>query len=317
LKARNERIFVGETAAVEIVVRNTYPLFYPYVSLSEINFGNILRSSFAPAESKVLVKELSPRRYGVYRLGPLNIEIRDGFQLFSYSRDTGKCAEIRAYPKLIPIQSLHLEARQQFGTIPVNDRIYEDYTSISDTRKYRYGDNLKRIHWKTSAKKGELYVKNYEQLADNTMSIFLDRFEGNYGDALVDEKAMEYCVSLFKYYLELNIPTKVVTATAVVEGRNIHQFTELLDKLILLEPKEEIKVSAVLKDFVETSQYGDSLTVITPYADFELVDRLSACKAKGCGVVVFVVTREKDVIKYSDVLTFLNDNGIYARCISA
>ena len=53
-------------------------------------------------------------------------------------------------------------------------RDIENSIFIKDIRKYKIGDSLKRIHWKVSAKYGELYTKNYEMYSNEEYNIFLD-----------------------------------------------------------------------------------------------------------------------------------------------
>src|SRR5690606_40724979 len=55
-----------------------------------------------------------------------------------------------------------LRCRQPFGRVPTRLRAHQDPTSIADVRPMVPGDSPRFIHWKASARRGELHVKEFE-----------------------------------------------------------------------------------------------------------------------------------------------------------
>lgn len=315
LEIEKDRLTVGEETIIRLTVKNTYPVFYPYVTISESFLGLMLDSTLHPLENRVVDKKFVPVRYGVYRLGPIKVDVKDGFRIFTYSQNIKEYVKIKVYPGLIPLKNLQLKAHQQFGRITVNDQMYEDYTSIADIRKYVSGDSLKKIHWRTSAKKAELYVKKFDQLADNAMSIFFDRYERHYIDEKIDEMAMECCASLIRYCFDMGIPVQVITSRNVIEAKGFYQFTDVMDQIILLEPKEDVKISDVIKSHEGVSYTGNSISIITPNLDTDLINRLMFLKAKGFGVILFLICRAEKIPKNLNDITFLNSSGINVKTL--
>lgn len=310
LKNEKNCIVVGEEITLTLTVKNMYPIFFPYVVVQEEFLGLKWESSLHPLEKKMVTSKFAADRYGVYPVGNIKIEVKDGFDIFAYSRNVEQLIKIKVYPKLISLENLYFRAYQPFGKIAVNDRIYEDYTSINDIRRYTYGDSLKKIHWKTSAKKAELYVKRFDQLADNDVSIFFDRYKNHYMDKVIDEKAMECCASLVKYCMDLNIGVRVITSRSTIEAKNSYQFTEIMDQLILLEPDEDIKVSDIIRNRKDVSYTGNSIMIITPNLDRELVNRIMLLRGKSFGVMIFLICWSGDVSKNSEIIDFLSRNGV-------
>ena len=83
----------------------------------------------------------------------------------------------------------------------------ENSIFIKDIRKYKIGDSLKRIHWKVSAKYGELYTKNYEMYFNEEYNIFLDMnneiYKQENGD-IIEEYTVEFLISFCKYLIDNN-----------------------------------------------------------------------------------------------------------------
>ena len=89
----------------------------------------------------------------------------------------------------------------------------EDYTSPEDTRAYIPGDALKRVHWKLSARRGELTVRRYETPAPPDTLILMDNarlgaVEGD-GDRVLRDLLCETCAAVADLQLKDASPVRV------------------------------------------------------------------------------------------------------------
>lgn len=75
-------------------------------------------------------------------------------------------------PRPFPLAPLHFLSGEEGRALP--NRVTEDLSAPADTRAYRSGDALKRIHWKLSARKRELIVRRFESPAPPDTLILLD-----------------------------------------------------------------------------------------------------------------------------------------------
>ncbi|MEC7564437.1 MAG: DUF58 domain-containing protein [Planctomycetota bacterium] len=119
-------------------------------------------------------------RRGVYELGPLFIETRFPFGLIRarvYQRERESLVVCPQLGKLTPqwrrvIESDHLGLSGSFSR---QGRSEGDYYAM---RQWRSGDSTRWIHWRTTARLGELMVRQYEQQRDRAVGIVLDLWDG-------------------------------------------------------------------------------------------------------------------------------------------
>ncbi len=78
------------------------------------------------------------------------------------------------YPLVAPIESFGLPPRHPFGERATPRRLLEDPLRIAGVREYALGDDPRRIHWKATARAGELRSKIYEQSHQYRLFLLLD-----------------------------------------------------------------------------------------------------------------------------------------------
>jgi uncharacterized protein (DUF58 family) len=72
--------------------------------------------------------------------------------------------------------------------VKVSNRIYEDPTRISGVREYVPGDPMNRIHWKASARTGQLYSKTVEPSSVLGATLILDLHRDSYAPERFEER---------------------------------------------------------------------------------------------------------------------------------
>jgi uncharacterized protein (DUF58 family) len=109
-----------------------------------------------------LLYQLTPTRRGYYQLGPLVLETGDLFGLHRRYRVATDPHFLVVMPKVIPLAGYEVSSKRPIGEVRMSYRLYEDPTRISGVRAYEQGDSLNRIHWRATARTGELHSKVYE-----------------------------------------------------------------------------------------------------------------------------------------------------------
>ena len=61
-----------------------------------------------------------------------------------------------------PLAGYDIASRRPIGEIRIQHRLYEDPTRIAGVRRYEAGDPLNRVHWRATARTGQLHSKVYE-----------------------------------------------------------------------------------------------------------------------------------------------------------
>jgi uncharacterized protein (DUF58 family) len=125
---------------------------------------------------------LTPPRRGVFRIGPLAVAYSDPFGLAVGFMTVGGKDELIVTPHVteLPQSGVWLEAPDGAARL-----VQASGVGNSDdlmTREYRRGDALRRVHWRASARHGELMVRQEEQRAYPEATIVIDTREGGYSD---------------------------------------------------------------------------------------------------------------------------------------
>jgi uncharacterized protein (DUF58 family) len=136
---------------------------------------------------------------GYYQIGPLLMESGDVFGLHRRHRVETEPVYLTVYPRVVTLSGYDIASRRPIGDVRLTHRLYEDPTRISGVRPYESGDPINRVHWRATARTGELHCKTYEPTSLAGSSILLDFHEGSYpqrGEPIRSELAVTAAVSL-------------------------------------------------------------------------------------------------------------------------
>ncbi|MCW2803818.1 MAG: hypothetical protein JWN06_2035 [Propionibacteriaceae bacterium] len=131
---------------------------------------------------------------GRFRTGPLMVRTTDPFGLVRLDRQFVATSEVLVTPEIVPLPVMRTaggagstgEARpHRIGVVGQDDAL---------VREYRQGDDVRRIHWRSTARWGDLMVRREEQALDPSASILLDsRSTAHAGRGI--NNSMEWAIS--------------------------------------------------------------------------------------------------------------------------
>lgn len=163
-----------------------------------------------PARGEVVAAfQISAKHRGVFEIGVTSISRYDALGLFRVKQRHDATCRLTVMPLVHPLESLPLIPAIPDATAQTVRHDDEDYTSVSDLRKYQPTDPYKKIHWKMTAKRGELISKNFEATQKTSAIFYLDNspIAASSEFVLAAEDAMlEALVSAAKYCTELAYP---------------------------------------------------------------------------------------------------------------
>jgi uncharacterized protein (DUF58 family) len=183
----NTTLHQGEETDIEVKITNDRGWPIPWIFIEDkypADFPRIGDNSrlaiLMPGRSITLKYKLTCPRRGYHRIGPLMMESGDLFGLQKRFR-TGKQQDyVSVLPTVAYIETFNVAARRPQGPIRISNRIYQDPTRIMGAREYIPGDPLNRIHWKASARTGQLFSKINEPSSVLGGTLILDLNEGSY-----------------------------------------------------------------------------------------------------------------------------------------
>jgi len=131
--------------------------------------------------------ELHPPRRGVYEIGPLVIEHEDPFGMARSTIAVGGTDRLVVVPAIVDLPAGGPALSDGEGTAQLVQRRVTGNDDDLTTREYRTGDALRRVHWRASARRGELMVRQEEHRSHPDARIILDTRLTGYGDVEVDD----------------------------------------------------------------------------------------------------------------------------------
>ncbi|MFZ6005988.1 MAG: DUF58 domain-containing protein [Actinomycetota bacterium] len=173
------RVQVGTTTRVELSVRNTRASRTPVLRLRDPVSGtrgaDLLVSPLGRGERTVAAYRLPTQRRGLLRVGPLEVVVGDPFGLTNLATRAAPAVEVTVFPHVDEIEPLPYTTGHDplAGARQPNSlgRSGEDFYAL---RPYAVGDDLRRIHWPSSARHDELLVRQSELPWQGRTTVLLD-----------------------------------------------------------------------------------------------------------------------------------------------
>jgi uncharacterized protein (DUF58 family) len=111
----------------------------------------------------------------VFALGPYDVRMGDPFGIFTARQVYAKRREILVYPPLAPLPPHLLPHRSAQGERrPLYQPLAAQTMEAYSTRPYQPGDPLRHVHWRTTARRGETFVRLFEPEAASSVWLLPD-----------------------------------------------------------------------------------------------------------------------------------------------
>ncbi len=111
---------------------------------------------------------------GRYRVGPVTLRLRDPFGLAEVTRSFDQVDELVVTPIVHPLPTVRLTGEWAGLGESTRRSVASSGEDDAATREYRLGDDLRRIHWRSTARRGELMVRREEQPWQSRAALLLD-----------------------------------------------------------------------------------------------------------------------------------------------
>ncbi len=211
---------IGESAEVRVVVKNAGKLRIAWLLAEDLIpetatmqrrvklKGSRLKVLTIRAESDAEIKyTLTFNLRGYYQIGPLFVETGDVFGLHRRHRVLTEPVFILVYPKVLSLIQFDFSSTRPIGEIRLANRLFEDPTRTAGVRPYQMGDPLQRIHWRATARTGQLHSRVYEPTSLAGATILIDFHVGGYfsrGEPIRSELAITTAASIANAVTLLN-----------------------------------------------------------------------------------------------------------------
>jgi uncharacterized protein (DUF58 family) len=194
------RAEAGAAARADLTLMNLGSRTTPVLSATDSfdagrRVARFLVPPLAPGETADAAYRLPTARRGIYTIGPLTLSVHDAFGVVETALTLAGEDRFVVYPKVEDVLPLpgaaSREARMgsmQASRVPVG----LDFFGL---REYEVGDDLRRVHWRSTARTGELMLRQDEMPWESRSTILLDtRPSTHTGESF--ERAVEIAASL-------------------------------------------------------------------------------------------------------------------------
>jgi uncharacterized protein (DUF58 family) len=270
-----DRISVGHTATVQLNVRNAGRWRAVNARAVDAYGGPGLETRrvavplarLRPGRSAEASYAIQAERRGVVDAGPLGIGKRDLLGLAATAGNFGPTARLWIHPRLHQLaRTPDGLARSLEGTA---DKVEQGSLTFHALREYVIGDELRHVHWRTSARIGKLMVKEHLDTSLPTVAIAIDDRAEAWAAAGAPagqpwaapfEAACEAAYSVLTACFRAEYHAALVPASgAVVSGAGRDSYGDLLAEL---NPDAKDSLSAYVSRLT-AARYGDTLVWIT------------------------------------------------------
>ena len=188
-----QRVLFGEEISLSLAIENAKLLPLPWLEIEdtvprELTIkGRHMRIS--TARNMVILENLFNLRWyervtrpytvlcntrGVHMFGPTVLRSGDVFGFLNRQESLSNRQYLLVYPLVVPITRFGLPSHHPFGDNRAPRRMLEDPSRVIGVRDYMYGDDLRRVHWKATARMMQLQSKVYQATTTYTLVLFLN-----------------------------------------------------------------------------------------------------------------------------------------------
>ncbi|MDP8976792.1 MAG: DUF58 domain-containing protein [Actinomycetota bacterium] len=251
---RPPRCHAGATADVEVTLRNAAPgksgqarrtptlgVQDPFGSAGEAGrrWARFRVAPIEPGQALTATYQLPGEERGVYELGPLAVRLEDPFGLAARQVAEAAPLALVVYPRIEVLDPLFSAAGNRSDQVrPIAHAASVD-GDLDALREYHLGDDLRRVHWRATAKRNEVMIRQDDVPVRNAATVVLDLRAGVHSSASL-ETAISAAASVVHSAWRRRWPVRLVTSDGADSGLAAgHAHMEaILERLALARTQE-------------------------------------------------------------------------------
>jgi uncharacterized protein (DUF58 family) len=183
------RAAAGEAVTIHLVITNRSVLRTGTLMLEDqlperlVGRARFVLDPLGSHESRTVSYRMPGLGRGRYRVGPLRIRLSDPFRLIDITRSFAATSEFVVAPVIDQLQAVEPPRSDELGDSAGSHSVGTHGADDQSTREYRIGDDLRKIHWRSSARTGALMVRQEERPWRGQSTVLLDMRAGAHESA--------------------------------------------------------------------------------------------------------------------------------------
>ena len=272
---RPNLVHEGDQAGVTVQLTNTGTRTLRNVVLEDtvsnlgsarFAIGKLRRGQTVTATYQILCR---PR--GIYMVGPASIAVQDPLRMATSTFATEDGDRLIVYPSIEDLEGFPVvrgldptvhAARPEFS-----HQGGEDFFTL---REYQLGDDLRRVHWPSSAKRDRLMIRQLETPWQARALVMFDPRTASFETSAAFERGVRGAASVTRHLMKLGFSADLWAGGTAVLGSETSPYTAAMEVLAGVEPIEDLDIRSAAM-LMRRRARGGALVLITGVPDQELL----------------------------------------------
>ncbi len=233
-------------------------------------------------------------RRGYFALGPTRLKSGDLFGLFEREWTSPRIDRLIVYPRVLPMEDWGLPPKDPLGDAQARVPLYDDPTRPRGVRDYNPADAPKHIHWRMTARRGELQVKVYDPTITYQWILFLNvaSFEQTWQGVNTEllEAIISLAASIASYAAEHKYPVGLVangtwpesdTRLKILPSRDPEHLRHILEALAAITSFVMTPIEILMRNETTKLPWGATLVMITGVVTDEILAEMFRLRRAG------------------------------------
>lgn len=230
------KVWPGQRLSVELEVENRSHASTSFILIEDRlppalgRAARLVLSGLPPSRSQRVSYSVTCRTRGRYSIGPAELAVSDPFALTRVRVEFHERDDVVVFPEVEDLSTVmpspqgtaigHSASRHLFRT---GDEFYT-------MREYQIGDDLRRIHWPSVARRGRLMIRQDESARRSVATVFLDTRVGAFGHAYTPgfERAVSVAASVGSHLARSGFELRLGLGAARPTKTSEERFLEML-----------------------------------------------------------------------------------------
>lgn len=257
----------GERAVVEISLVTGRRVYHVAVEdeVHGLGSAHFVVDRVDPHHPMVGRYEILCRPRGIYRVGPADVRVRDPLGLSESGGTAGRADRLVVYPAVEILDGLPL-GRGQDPSVNTAKASFapqggDDFFTL---REYQQGDDLRRVHWPSSAKRDELMIKQLEMPWQSRALVMFDPRRANHDTQESYEHAVRGAASVLRHLFGNGYtPTLWAGRGVGTIVSNAQAYASAMEELAVVQPDDRVDLHALISKLRGGNIAGGVLVLVT------------------------------------------------------
>ena len=272
---RPNLVHEGDQAGVTVQLNNRgrRPLRNVVVEDTVSNLGSarFAVGKIKPGQTVTATYQILCRPRGIYVVGPASITVQDALRMASASFAAEEGDRLIVYPSIEDLEGFPVvrgldptvhAARPEFS-----HQGGEDFFTL---REYQQGDDLRRVHWPSTAKRDKLMIRQLETPWQARALVMFDPRDTSFETAAAFERGVRGAASVTRHLMKLGFSADLWAGGSPVLGSDASPYTAAMEVLAGVAPTPDLDIQAASL-LLRRRARGGALVLITGVPDQELL----------------------------------------------